>query len=289
MKKVDFFIVGAPKAGTTSLYYYLNEHIDIEMSSQKEPDFFSDQSLQKKKLYYGKNRIDTLAKYHSLFHQKNVILRGDASVSYLFYDDVPSKIKEYNSDAKIIIMLRNPIDRAFSHYLMDYALGLLSDSFDSIIHKKSRHKNADLFYQQYINVGEYASQVKRYLDIFNRQNIFFIDYEEFKNNTSDIVNSVFGFLGLDNDFEPDLTKKHNVYRAPKNMLIRHVYSYVFLRKILVKILPKKMIDILSNFVFQNSKKPKISDSTKGILKEHFKSDLQELSLLLNKDFSKWIR
>ena len=73
------------------------------------------------------------------------------------------------------------------------------------------------------------------------------------------------------------------------MLIRYVYSYVFLRKILVKILPTKMIGILSNFVFQNSKKPKISDSTRDTLKEHFKSDLQELALLLNKDFSKWTR
>lgn len=289
MKKVDFFIVGAPKSGTTSLYYYLNEHIDIEMSSQKEPDFFSDQSLQKKKLYYGKKRIDTIEKYHSLFQQKNTILRGDASVSYLFYEDVPSKIIEYNPDAKIIIMLRNPIDRAFSHYLMDYALGLISDSFDSVIRKKSRHKNTNLFYQQYIRVGEYTNQVKRYIDIFNRKNIFFIDYEDFKNNTSDIVNSVFIFLGLNNDFEPDLKKKHNVYRAPKNMLIRHVYSYVFFRKMLAKILPKKMIEIIRNFVFQNGKKPKISDSTRDILKKHFKSDVQELSILLNKDFSKWIR
>ena len=65
--KVDFFIVGAPKAGTTSLYHYLNEHPEIVMSRQKETDYFSDEDLQKKELYYGKNRINTLEKYHSLF------------------------------------------------------------------------------------------------------------------------------------------------------------------------------------------------------------------------------
>ena len=125
--KVDFFIVGAPKAGTTSLYHYLNEHPEISMSSQKEPDYFSDADIQNEGMYYGKNRIDTIKKYHSLFDDNSESkLKGEASVSYLFYKNVPQKIKAYNPDSKIIIMLRNPIERAFSHYLMDYRLGLVS-------------------------------------------------------------------------------------------------------------------------------------------------------------------
>ena len=96
--KVDFFIVGAPKAGTTSLYHYLNEHPQIEMSSQKEPDYFSDAAIQKQGIYYGKNRIDTEEKYNTLFNtQKNDILFGEGSVSYLFYKNVASDIKKYNA------------------------------------------------------------------------------------------------------------------------------------------------------------------------------------------------
>ena len=68
-------------------------------------------------------------------------------------------------------MLRNPIERAFSHYLMDYRLGLISESFEAIIHKTSKHKNANLFYQQYIEVSEYTKQLKRYLDLFSKDNI----------------------------------------------------------------------------------------------------------------------
>ena len=94
--KVDFFIVGAPKAGTTSLYHYLNEHPEIVMSSQKETDFFSDESLQKQGLYYGKNRISTMEQYHALFENYENKVVGEASVSYLFYEDVPKKIKAYN-------------------------------------------------------------------------------------------------------------------------------------------------------------------------------------------------
>ena len=99
MKKVDFFIVGAPKSGTTSLYHYLNEHPKIQMSVQKEPNFFSHTSLERDKLYYSNNRIDTIEKYHSLFEIEDSNLRGDASVSYLFYKDVPKKILNYNCNA----------------------------------------------------------------------------------------------------------------------------------------------------------------------------------------------
>ena len=161
--KVDFFIVGAPKAGTTSLYHYLSEHPQIEMSSQKEPDYFSDKAINEQGMYYGKNRVNTLDKYESLFVQKESVVYGEASVSYLFYENVPEDIKKYNPNAKIIIMLRNPIERAFSHYLMDYRLGLISDSFENVLAKISKHKNAHLFYQQYIEVSKYAKQIQRYL------------------------------------------------------------------------------------------------------------------------------
>lgn len=289
MKKVDFFIVGAPKAGTTSLYHYLNEHSEIEMSSQKEPDFFSDQSLQKQKLYYDKNRIDTIEKYNSLFEREDVILRGDSSVSYLFYEDVPHKIFTYNPDAKIIIMLRNPIDRAFSHYLMDYSLGLISESFETIIQKQSKHKNANLFYQQYIQVSEYSKQIKRYLEVFFKDNIHFIDYEDFKNDTSDVVSSVFLFLGVNDDFQPYLKKKYNTYTAPKNSLIRYVYSFVAFRKMVANILSKNLTKTIRNLLFRSDKKPQLTELTRNFLIKHFESDVRELSELLNKDFTKWIR
>ena len=84
--KVDFFIVGAPKAGTTSLYKYLHEHPEIHMSSKKEPDYFSDNELYSEGMYYGQNRINTLKKYHNLFGQAELnSKKGEASVSYLFY------------------------------------------------------------------------------------------------------------------------------------------------------------------------------------------------------------
>ncbi len=288
--KVDFFIVGAPKAGTTSLYHYLDEHHDICMSSDKEPNYFSDEELQQQDMYYGKSRVETLDIYHSLFdkHSESKI-KGEASVSYLFYKKVPKKIKEYNPNAKIIIMLRNPSHRAFSHYLMDRRLGLVYDSFDDVIDKKSNHKNASLFYQQYIQVGQYASQVKRYLECFDRENILFIDYEEFREDITHVMNRVYQFLNVELENQVDLNQKHNTYSRPKNNIIRFIYSFVFLRNILTSFLPKKLIKAIRSVLFKRDKKPSLSEETKEKLKAIFTDDVNELSKILNKDFSSWIK
>ena len=288
--KVDFFIVGAPKAGTTSLYHYLNEHPQIEMSSQKEPDYFSDAAIQKQGIYYGKNRIDTEEKYNTLFNtQKKDVIFGEGSVSYLFYPTVAQDIKAYNPIAKIIIMLRNPINRAFSHYLMDYRLGLVSDSFEDIINKKSKHKNAHLFYQQYMKVGEYATQLKRYFDVFDKENILLIDYEDFKSDVAGTVNSVYSFLNVSTEFSADVNKKHNTFTMPKNKLIRFVYSFVVIRNILSFIFPKNMVKAGRLILFRKNKKPKLLEETRNQLKHYFSNDVRLLESLIGKDYSKWIK
>jgi len=287
--KVDFFIVGAPKAGTTSLYHYLNEHPQVEMSSQKEPDYFSDKAIQEQGIYYGKNRINTLEKYESLFIKKEEVIYGEGSVSYLFYENVAEEIKKYNSNAKIIVMLRNPIDRAFSHYLMDYRLGLVSDSFEDIINKKSKHKNAHLFYQQYIEVSEYAKQIQRYVNVFIPDNVLLIDYEDFKKNVSGTVDVVYGFLNISTEFAADVNTKHNTFTMPKNKGIRFIYSFVFLRKSLAFMFPKSVVKNIRNLLFKADKKPKLLKETRSQLKQFFSNDVKVLGEILDKDYSKWTK
>lgn len=288
--KVNFFIVGAPKAGTTSLYHYLDEHPEIEMSSHKEPNFFSDLPIQEQGMYYSKNRIDTIEKYHGLFSKEDKgVIFGEASVSYLFYNEVAEKIKEYNLDAKIIIMLRNPIDRAFSHYLMDYRLGLIKESFESIINKTSKNVNAHLFYQQYIKVSEYSNQIERYLKEFSKNNLLFIDYEEFKKDTSGIVSRVYSFLDLHSEHIPNVYKKYNAFTMPKNNLIRLIYSFVFIRKILNWILPEKLITGIRSLLFKHDQQPELCKRTRTQLKQYFKADVLKLNQMIDQDFSKWIK
>jgi len=287
--KVDFFIVGAPKAGTTSLYHYLNEHPQVEMSSQKEPDYFSDKAIHEQKMYYAKNRVNTLDKYEALFLQKESMVYGEGSVSYLFYDNVAEDIKKYNPNAKIIIMLRNPIERAFSHYLMDYRLGLISDNFENIIAKKSKHKNAHLFYQQYIEVSKYANQIQRYLDFFEKENILFIDYKDFKKNVSKTVDQVYNFLNISADFSADTNTKYNAFTIPRNKVIRFIYSFVFFRRILTFLFPIYLVKNIRFFLFKSDKKPELLKETRSLLRKIFHDDIKKLEKVLGKDYSKWIK
>ena len=286
--KVDFFIVGAPKAGTTSLYHYLNEHPQVEMCIQKEPDYFSDKAINKQGMYYGKSRVNTSHKYESLFAQKESVVYGEASVSYLFYDNVAEAIKKYNPNAKIIIMLRNPIDRAFSHYLMDYRLGLVSDSFENIIAKKSKHKNAHLFYQQYIEVSKYAKQIQRYLDFFEKENILLIDYEDFKSNASETVDQACNFLNIRTEFAADVNAKHNTFIMPKNKVIRFIYSFVSLRKILTFLFPIYLVKNIRGFLFKSGEKPELLKETRSQLRKIFNDDIIKMEEVLGEDYSKWI-
>jgi len=285
--KVDFFIVGAPKAGTTSLYHYLNEHPKIVMSTQKETDFFSDESLQKQAMYYGKNRINTIEKYHALFQNTEKEVLGEASVSYLFYDDVPKKIKIYNPNGKIIILLRNPIDRAFSHYLMDYRLGLVSQSFDEIVGAKNKDEKTKLFYQQYIELGMYYQQVKRYLDVFGKENICILFYQDFKQDGAKEVKNIYQFLGVESNFEAEVGKKHNTFSMPKNAIVRKIYSVVWLRKLLNKLIPSSIIKTIKTTLFRKDKKPKLSEESRLELYAVFNEDVKQLEELLAKDLSRW--
>ena len=96
------------------------------------------------------------------------------------------------------------------------------------------------------------------------------------------------FLGVNDDSQPCLRKKYNIYTAPKNRMIRYVYSFVSFRKLLAGIFPTDVTKSIRKLLFRSDKKPKLSDSTKDFLKKYFDSDVKELSVLLNKDFTKWI-
>tara|TARA_B000000532_G_scaffold130553_1_gene104674 strand:+ start:5259 stop:6113 length:855 start_codon:yes stop_codon:yes gene_type:complete len=281
--KVNLFIVGAPKAGTTSLHHYLKEIPEILMSKRKEPDFFSDREIQEQGLYYSSSRINSLTKYNSLFSDwidESII--GEASVSYLFYPNVPERIKLYNDNAKIIIMLRNPIERAFSHYLMDYRLGLTSNSFEEEFDKKKT-----LNFQQYFLLGNYFHQVKRYLDIFGKENVHIIWYSDFKEKTENELNKVISFLGLNTGFKVDFNKIHNSFSMPKNNFIRKIYSIVWLRKTLSFLFPENFLIYIKKTLFNEDKKPKLSEKTRELLYKYYLSDIESLEELLSVNLSQW--
>ncbi len=277
--KANTFIVGAPKAGTTSLHYYLSQHEEVCMSSIKEPNFFSFQEVSS--LYYKAPSISNSIKYQHLFEEDKKIM-GEASVSYLFYEGVPQRIYDFNPNAKIIIVLRDPVERAISHFLMDRRLGYCSYSLETILNNKEKHP---LYFQQFLELGLYYNQVKRYLDTFGKEQVHILFYADFKTNLDQQMTSLFQFLNLQAT-DIDYAVK-NPFLSSNHRLISYLYKYRWIRKTIKSIVPKQGIKSIKNRFFSSKEKPLFSTSLLNKMKDFYRHDISQLETLLNIDLSLW--
>ena len=283
---VDFFIVGAPKAGTTSLFYYLNKNKGICMSNIKEPNFFSSQDLKTQKIYYDSLILDNLKEYERIFTPKNKQqIIGEASVSYLFYPNVANRIFDYNPRSKIIIILRDPVERAFSHYSMDLRLGHVKQSLDELFDLGLNNKD-NLFFQQYILLGQYYEQVNRYIKVFGRENICVKFYDELKLDASSFYSDILKFLHQENDHNIDFNQPFNKSKLPSNKFIKWLYSWPIIRKISLIFLPLSVIEFI-NIKFFKENNNIITNDLKSKLHSFFLEDIEKLEKLLSKDLKSW--
>lgn len=284
----NFFIVGTPKSGTTSLFNYLDGHPDIFMCPKKEPNYFSHQNIVNQELYYNEKGVSSRLEYESLFMDvKSEKAIGEASVSYLFYNDVAKKIKSTASDAKIIIVLRDPINRGFSHYLMDYRLGYVDLTFDEIVHKRTDHILLDLYYQQFVELGLYFEQVKEYLNIFGEDRVKIFINEDLKEDVGQVMKDIYDFLGVDNSFMPDLKQQYNVYQKPRNAFVKQLYHFKPLRSFARIIIPDNFVENVKSTLLVRGDKPKLSEKTVGYLKLLYKDNILRTANLIGRDLSHW--
>ena len=199
-----------------------------------------------------------------------------------FLNDVPNRIYKYNPKAKIIILLRNPIDRAFSHYLMDFRLGFCSENFENII---DQPENFPQYYQQYIELGNYFLQLKRYKDIFHNDQLLIVFYDDLKSDSPTVMKTIFRFLEI--EFQDLDYSIQNSFLSPSNIFISELYKFNSLRKIVKSLFPEPFLSLVKSIFFSNNSKPTFSDSIIKQLNAYYKSDIVELEKLLNKDLSKW--
>jgi hypothetical protein len=284
----SFFIAGAPKAGTSALHSFLSAHPQVCMSRVKEPNYFSHDAIAKQKLYYESEDVTSLNEYLQLFNcSDTAVIAGEGSVSYLFYPEVAQRIFDFNPDSKIIISLRQPVSRAFSHYQMDYSLGLVNADFDVILENGAGHPLTGIYYQQYVQLGDYSSQIKRYLDVFPAKQVFILLYEELAGDPELILRELSSFLGISNDAGTGNLEKVNVTAAAKNSVIRKLYSSPAMRKFSNTLLSSGMKSKLREKLFSKESLPVLSSYAAGKLRMHYKKDLPALQELTSRDFSLW--
>lgn len=293
-KKIDFFIVGAQKSATTSIYEYLNSMESVAMPLIKEMQVFTNDKLYKN---FPKN----IGSFYAKDYEDKIVGMADVEILYA-HKITAKKIYKHNNQAKIIIMLRNPIDRAYSSYWFSRKNQRETiNTFEDAIaiedeRKKSLNQN-DRLALTYLDVSMYFQQVQTFIEQFGKDNVLILTMEEFFKDKENEFTKVLKFLKLENEsFNNDiLSKKFNEGGDVKSKFlqsmfnrknsIRSFYNTIIPLTLRMKIRNK----VINPILLKNSKALKYQEIDKKLyekLKLYFKDDIEALSKLIDKDLGK---
>lgn len=288
----NLFIVGAPRAGTTTIYNWLNMHPQVNMSKIKEPAYFT----HFKNITWGGPRSENLNKqfkftkeeYLSLFENGKYKYWGEASSDYLWTKESSTNIytftKKYNCSPKIIISLRNPVERAYSEYIFNRMRGVEDLSFEDAIKEEKirmQKKFNPLFY--HVARGLYYEGVKRFIDTFGKENVLILEFNEIISNSYKTYSNICEFLQI----EPHPINTNLVHNRSgiirSNYFQKYVIGNSFFARYINRFIPTSLKTQVKNW---NLKKyPKLSESDKARLFLFFKEDIEKLESLLSKSLN----
>jgi hypothetical protein len=292
----NFLVIGAQKAGTTALYQYLKQHPQIYMSPVKEPHFFSFEGEKPVSLGQGRKLTDHITHieaYRRLFEGVSAEAAvGEASPSYIYIPQSAERIRHHVPEAKLIAVLRNPADRAYSNFLYAIKLGRepLTDFAQALSEEDARIQNGWGAFWHYKRKGFYYEQLERYFDKFDRNQIKIYLYEDLDAEPVVVLRDIFSFLGVDESYVPDISARHNVSGVPKSRTSRAVVTGIetvtpFLKRVLPADL-RRVRESIRNKVLHEP--PPLSAETREQLAELFREDILKLQNLIHRDLSAWL-
>ena len=303
--KPNLFIVGQPKSGTTALHQFLGQHPEIYMSSIKEPHFFcADFHLESDRAYGRQRFFDFRSEsaYLQLFSRaKEVKIAGESSTNYLYSQVAAEKIHNFNPDAKIIIILREPakfIYSLHSHYVKfteenepDFltALALETERKQEEATSPRVISPSYLYYSQRV---QYYQQVKRYCDRFSPEQIKIVIFEDFKSENERVFREILEFLGVNTNFAPEY-EAINVNKEVKFKAINNLINSPLVKSISKNLVSQEFNEfirdnIVEKFFWHSAPKAKMPEEIKIQLMKQYKSEVVKISELLNIDLvTKW--
>ena len=297
-KMPTFLVIGAARSGTTALYMYMKQHPEIFMSEGKESNFFSFENellnCSGPGADYINNSINKLVDYRRLFEgvssQKAI---GEASPLYLYSEKAPERIHHHLPEVKLIAILRNPIEQAYSHFL--YAkrqmLEPLDDFTSSLKSEGERKRKCWQPLFQYSQFPKYYQQLERYYDVFSESQIKIYTYEEFSGNHQAVLSDIYSFIGVNKDFISDFSYRPNAGGVPKNQLLQDIVMKPYLiTKLVGSLIPEEIKRRIRDAVSdRNLEKPQFPEAAKDHLKKELREDILKLQDLLNRDLSGWLK
>ena len=302
-----FFIFGATKSGTSSLYFYLKQHPDVFMSSVKEPHFYgfepgsSVREVRNGALRENSYVITDEAEYRRLFRDaKNERALGEASVMYLYLDGAAERLRAEVPDARLVAVLRNPVERAYSAYLHlireeDEPCPSFIAALDA---EPARIKAGWAPLYHYQNMGFYARQLRRFYAQFPAEQFKIFLYEDLEREPERVIREIYSFIGVDPGFRPDVSVRHNISGVPQNPLAHEAYRFLKrsgpMKDVVKRFLPEPLRSrtkrrLLARLEANNLRKPPLSAEARARLIAAYREDVGELQKLLGRDLSSWLQ
>lgn len=292
----NFIILGAQKAGTTALFYALSKHPEVFTSPVKEPRYFANEAKALADAAGpgdGETRMtSSLEEYEALFADAgSAIARGEASPAYLYDAETPAKIAQLIPDAKLIAILRNPVERAYSNFLYLIREGRepLHDFGAALAEEEKRRASGWSTAWFYRDKGFYGAQLERYLEHFDRDRLHCILYEDYNENPESTVRDVYRFLGVDDTFSQDLSIRLNVSGLPKSKGLQAVSRRSRRLKWLIDpLIPDRLRRGLLNAQNKNLSRPPLPPQARAELIEEYREDIERVGELTGLDISRWL-
>lgn len=282
----NFYVVGGQKCGTTSLWAYLKQHRDVFLPDVKEPHFFADvKRLRPSKASRFPNDLESYQTLYRRGHGYPAI--GDASPSYLSDEDAPQLIHEVAPDARIIILLRDPVDRAFSHYLMPVMRTVETLPFlEAVRQDYVRPEKGWGVSKMYVDLGLYYTPVRRYLETFGRDHVLIILFDDLQKRPQQVLEEVARHLGIDPEgfCGANVSEVHNPHKE-----VRFQRAYRFATFLLDsdkrQRLPGPVRKWLSSSpLLYKGGKPARSLEASKFLQEIYEPDIRQLEKFLGRPF-----
>lgn len=292
----NFFIIGAAKCGTTALSQYLAQHPDVFMSSPKEPHFFAfmGESLDFRGPGVTVNSaITDIDSYLRIFENAGSARAiGEASVTSLYVPTASARIREYVPAAKLIVILRNPVERAFSSFqhLIRDGREPIADFEAALDAEPRRIRDNWGFLWRYADMGFYHRQLEPFFSLFPRTSIRTVLHEDLVRDSERTLRELFEFLGVDAAFTADTSVRHNVSGVPRlGFLHRALLGTTAIKGALHAVLPEKArVRAREWYLARALERQSMPLRSRERLKEVFASDVAKLAQLIDRDLSGWL-
>jgi len=288
----NFFVVGVEKAGTTSFHEYLKAHPQVYMSPVKEPTFFALDGVvpPPPEPHWPERRqlVADRAAYERLFEGVDgETAIGESSVAYLKNQKASGRIKKEIPHARIMMILRDPSERALSAHTMYVNRGMeLITDFEEAIDREL----AGGTWRQYFDFGLYSSRVARYMDLFGADRVKVFLYEDFKMKPSAVLREAFEFLEVDPAFTPDTSRSFNVSEAARSQAIaRFVKGRSRAKSAAKRVVPGSLRTAMKRQALElnRARPPTLSPHMRRRLVELYAEDISRLEALIGRDLTRW--